>query len=91
MSNGSHISDGGQAEIRFNPAGNVGAVERGGIKTAPGGSPFFDLNAKVNIDADEYIKTLDAISEKTDALIVKTERLVALMREAGRGIPDGGN
>lgn len=86
MNNGSYIADGGQSEIRFNPTGVSGAVERGGVKTKehPGGSSLFDLYATLRIDADDYLRKLNEISEATDALIEKTERLVLLMQEVGR-------
>lgn len=84
--NKSPIANNGQSEVRFNPTGVSGAAERGGVKTKehPGGSSLFGLYATLRIDADDYLRKLNEISEATDALIEKTERLVLLMQEVGR-------
>ncbi|MBR0281539.1 MAG: hypothetical protein IJQ81_08110 [Oscillibacter sp.] len=48
-------------------------------KTDANTKELFNLHATLRLDADEYIKTLDIATAKTEALIEKTERLAALL------------
>ena len=89
MENSSCPEKGEQSAIVFSPNGASGLLERGDAKKSPGGRSLFDLTATLRIDADDYFRKLEEIGAETDALIEKTERLVALTREVGHKTANG--